>query len=575
MSKKNQPSAKLQSQVANLRKQLAASQRKQRSAPSASTRTIPASYARTMAGSRPSFSGGRDFMSITHRELVGILDPVTTDWGVQISAKLNPGNSALFPWLSTQAYNWESYSFSSLRFYYSSRSSTQKDGVVQMFADYDVADYEHDINPDIVDESDASNFLGFIETAPYLSASFRCDQKSLMQGKNMRYVVPPQGVPALADPANYYVGAFFVATSGNATSLGSVWVEYTVKLFTPCVTPIASLTEPPNYLSASSTHHLCTNDETGHFNDWFCIEATVDDDVLYRSNVTVEASGANAGGMDTLIITQPGWYSLDWAGEANGQVHFDTGDDIPFTITTVENDMSVTTVENAYGEGFKNAANLSHATWYEYLTRGLNFLVEFNEVVDTVTPYVKMVFGPTTMGFGADDPAELVQWDFLEYSLAFLGAAGVLGSQKKRNRSRDLKPRRLIDSKTPVQRSLTIERTVKKKEDKRETKDGKNGKNPIAERKFSDLPRQAPNWRPGLPRDAHVRAFLEKKGRSISPKRPKTAEVSSASSLRERISEIEVQERERERDELDKQGYVEVEAPVKIHMTGSGTKRKL
>jgi len=545
MSKKTQPTAKLQSQVASLKKQLASSQKKKSSAP----RGVPASYAQTLAGSRPSFSGGKDFITVSHRELIGVLEPENAEWSIVLSAKLNPGNAELFPWLSKIAYNWESFNFRSLRFHYRTRSSTQKDGVVQLFADYDIADYTEDINPDYLDEGAASSFQGFVETPPFLSCTFTCDKKALQQGKGMKYIVPPGGVPMSADPSNYYVGAFFAATSGNITSLGSVWVEYTVDLYTPSVIPAISALAEPNYVNAGSTQHSCTS-PAGVFKDWFCVEATEDKDTLYRSNVVVESSdGTHA---DTLVLNEPGWYQIDWYGNTNGATVWSSAfDSNGFSVTQEGTNMDITETEDAWWDLMDPGL---YSGGYYTMTKSFNFLLE---TIDELLPAtMKMIFGPNTILANTADlpPASTMIMNFLDYTLSYLGP-GLLAEKKKR--PKNLRTLGRVPQK--INKTIRFEKTV-----------GKPGFTPVVEevkegKMTKTIPprSEGPHWR-GAKQDAHV----------ILHEAAKAAEgLKEINALRRRLKELEIDPVEKDKvREKEKEEESEDDGFTKVH---AGSKRKL
>lgn len=367
--------------------------------------SMPVSYAQALEGSRPTFYGGRDCIGIRHAEMVTIVTPTQDAWSIDYSTKLNPGNATLFPWLSANARNWESYSFKALKFVYKTRSSTIKDGVLHMFADYNVADQISDLAG--LTETAASSMQGFQETPVYRNRDFICDVKAMQQSKPTKYVVPDTGVPAGADPANYYSGVFFTATSGNTTSLGSLWVVYDVMLYTP--QPNYSLQLTPNYLSASSVSHPC-DCPNGVFNDWFCtMDLDGTGDSIWRSNVVVEKSDGKNN--DTLVVTQPGWYTVNWNSRfQNDAVAFaDSG--LP-VITTVDNGLAVTLTENAFSERSKETLN----TDFNIFDFGFNFLVE--KIGEELDQAVKLIFNPKELD------SKLIQntvLDSLEFALSYLG----------------------------------------------------------------------------------------------------------------------------------------------------------
>lgn len=368
--------------------------------------SMPVSYAQPLEGSRPTFYGGRDYIGIRHAEMVTIISPQQDAWSIGYNAKINPGNVNLFPWLSANARNWESYTFKALKFVYKTRSSTIKDGVLHMFADYNVADQISDLAG--LTETAASTMQGFQETPVYKNRDFFCDTKAMQQSKPVKYVVPETGVPAGADPANYYSGVFFTATSGNTSSLGSLWVVYDVMLYIP--QPNSSLQLTPNYLSASSDAHPCTCPTPGNFSDWFCtVDLDGTNDVIWRSNTTVEKSDGKNN--DTLVVTQPGWYTVNWNSRFQNDAYAFDDNTLPM-ITTVESGLAVTVTENAFSERSKETLN----TDFNIFDFGFNFLVE--KIGEELDQAVKIIFNPKALDSKVITDVVL---DSLEFGLSYLG----------------------------------------------------------------------------------------------------------------------------------------------------------
>lgn len=191
-------------------------------------RQAPTSIGVSVGRSQPSFSGGINRVTVTHRELIGRIDADGTAWQQLARLSLNPGDPTTFPWLAGLAWSWESFTWRRLAFRYEPRCSTTQVGAVQMFTDYDFAD-----NPP-ASEQIASSYDGFLETAPWTRASTTLNNVGLRQGKAMKFVTPSTGIPSSADPTNYSCGTFFFYAAGTgAVTLGSLWVEYTVELVLP------------------------------------------------------------------------------------------------------------------------------------------------------------------------------------------------------------------------------------------------------------------------------------------------------------------------------------------------------
>jgi hypothetical protein len=178
------------------------------------------------------YSGGRNKISVTHRELlteVAGLSAGGSGWNILDSFDINPGDAETFPWLATQAWSWEAYTVRRMEFQYIPHCSTGNDGSIQMFLDYDNSDETP------LTLADAAAFQGYVEGSPYLASTMRPVVGLLHQSKPMKWVTPPTGIPAAADATNYNCATMYIAGIGltNDKSYGNLWVEYTIDLFTP------------------------------------------------------------------------------------------------------------------------------------------------------------------------------------------------------------------------------------------------------------------------------------------------------------------------------------------------------
>jgi len=82
----------------------------------------PVSYSRPVSGTSMAISNGdanQGSINVRHREFVTDVPAANASiFSLFINSPINPGNGALFPWLSQIAIRYESYRFKNLRFVY-------------------------------------------------------------------------------------------------------------------------------------------------------------------------------------------------------------------------------------------------------------------------------------------------------------------------------------------------------------------------------------------------------------------------------------------------------------------------
>jgi len=185
-----------------------------------------AAYATGQSSSAPKLTANRDSCRIVHRELVSkILVPAA--FSIQASLALNPGLSATFPWLSTQAGSWEQYRFNRLRACYYTRTGSTTIGSVQLVPDYDPADAPP------ISEFQASTYEDMQEDAPWkdIVCELRPDAMFPMGPKKF---IRASALAANQDIKTYDAGNLYVtAVDGTGATAGCVWLEYDVTLFCP------------------------------------------------------------------------------------------------------------------------------------------------------------------------------------------------------------------------------------------------------------------------------------------------------------------------------------------------------
>jgi len=209
----------------------------------------PVSYATRLRGSkaRITASRGKKPTVITHRELINGSVAGSTTFTVQNSYSLNPGIAATFPWLSTQASQYEEYKFRSLSFQYVPIAPTSTQGDIHLIPEYDP------VNPAPSTEVQALDHYGSISNSVWAPVTIKFDTKS-MHSTGTRKFVRTSVVPS--DLKTFDGGLFHVCTNNETgtSTIGKLFVEYTVELYTPFIGP-----QPG---SSSSTVSMFTNSGT-------------------------------------------------------------------------------------------------------------------------------------------------------------------------------------------------------------------------------------------------------------------------------------------------------------------------
>jgi hypothetical protein len=179
-------------------------------------------------------SSNKNSMLISESEYVGqVTTPQNPAFNVT-SYAINPGNSALFPWLSTIAQRFEKYTFTHLRFEYKKEvtdyAAAGQTGKVIMSVDYDAAD------PAPTSKQMMEATIPHADAMPSQTFGLSCGAGDLR--KSIAKFVRSGAIPGGTDIKTYDVGKFFIATQGilglTATSdIGELHVHYTIRFDKP------------------------------------------------------------------------------------------------------------------------------------------------------------------------------------------------------------------------------------------------------------------------------------------------------------------------------------------------------
>jgi len=190
----------------------------------------------------PKMTASANQCHVVHREMfhtvVGLGDTRT---GFNVRQPINPGNEAMFPWLSRVAQNYESYRFKSLKFEFITTAPTTIAGSITMAVDYDPTD------PAPNDDNAVRALNAFIgaKTAPIYTPKVTVFCRHANLNKRKTYYVSnspgpnvatgPQGVSVQIGSRDRSsdTGQFITAVVAPSDNVGLLFVEYDVELMTP------------------------------------------------------------------------------------------------------------------------------------------------------------------------------------------------------------------------------------------------------------------------------------------------------------------------------------------------------
>jgi hypothetical protein len=204
----------------------------------------------------PQFDNHHDKTVIRHREYVGpVVSPGT---GFTNTAyDINPGNSTLFPWLSSIARSYQQYKILGAAFVFKSLTSEYASsgglGQVIMATNYNVND------DDFSSTIQMENSEYAVAVKPSVSAVHPLECASDVRRNDPFYVYDPNANASgsVTDKRFRDMGKFQIATEGLSTTpgvtIGQLWVTYEVELIKPILPYTAfTSTATPAYWSASS-----------------------------------------------------------------------------------------------------------------------------------------------------------------------------------------------------------------------------------------------------------------------------------------------------------------------------------
>lgn len=264
---------------------------------------------------------------VSHREYIG--DVSGSVGFVNNTYHLNPGNAALFPWLSRLARFYEEYEMHGLVLQFITTSSVlgasgnPNLGAVIMATSYDVVDpafpnkqvmESYQFSTSVVSSANACHP---VECAPQLTTFPR------------RYTRDPlEPLPNNVDLRCYDMGLFQIATQGQPSTgtIGELWITYDCSFLKPRIAPYPSpsylhLRESPGgtasltSISGSSGFVLSTASTLGRYVDVKSTNSSLgDSDILFKVGGTY---------LITVTVSESG-------GGFSGQIGFSLGSNISY-----------------------------------------------------------------------------------------------------------------------------------------------------------------------------------------------------------------------------------------------------
>jgi hypothetical protein len=171
-------------------------------------------------------------MTIKHREYIADINVEETGFDLQFQFGINPGNNALFPWLSTVAQRFEMYKFRSLRVIYEPQTSSTSVGTLMLAIDYDAKDAPPQ------DKTQMMSYKNSVRSPLWYSCTHQSAAADLHRLKT-NYILAGASPPD-TDIKTYDIGNLYVAIQSNGSSVaaGELYVEYDVDLITPQINNI-------------------------------------------------------------------------------------------------------------------------------------------------------------------------------------------------------------------------------------------------------------------------------------------------------------------------------------------------
>jgi hypothetical protein len=187
----------------------------------------------------PAFGSGNNEVRITHREFVKAISvPADGTTFHNYTMDINPSNSAMFPWLSQIARNYQQYKINGMVFMYKSMTSEYASsgslGTIGIATNYNVNDKPYS---DLV-SFENSQFA--VVNKPSMSIVHAIECKEFARNGLQLYVRDAKNhSSAVSDPRFYDFAKVQIMTDGlpqsTDSTLGQLWVSYDITFMKPIV----------------------------------------------------------------------------------------------------------------------------------------------------------------------------------------------------------------------------------------------------------------------------------------------------------------------------------------------------
>lgn len=196
------------------------------SLPKPKPKAAPVAVSQRLVAAKAQTRQTKNSVIVSHRELISSSVLGSTSFYNAGEFRLNPGDSTTFPWLSTQAAQYEMYRFRKLVFEYVPFVSTSTAGDVLIVPEYDST------SPAPSSEQAAYDHLGAVIDSCWQSIACKLNPGDLHALGPRKYV--RQG-NVLGDRKTFDSGTLYVFTNNQSGSsaIGKLFVTYEVEFFTP------------------------------------------------------------------------------------------------------------------------------------------------------------------------------------------------------------------------------------------------------------------------------------------------------------------------------------------------------
>jgi len=167
-------------------------------------------------------------VEISHTEYLTDLNGQTGSFQIPFTYSINPADPTAFPWLSTIARQFETFEIVDLRYRYDPSCPTTTGGFLMIGVDYDVSDAAP------VSKQQLMNFKGTAKTVPWEPMVMHVSKSDAGVFKR-RFTNYLNISSSNQDIKMYYMGIAYIGNGQQANNafLGELYVDYTVRLYTP------------------------------------------------------------------------------------------------------------------------------------------------------------------------------------------------------------------------------------------------------------------------------------------------------------------------------------------------------